>query len=388
MVSFFRRSHAHPSNDSSPTVIGLIGDPVCAEHAAYCCRSAGITLHDGLADPDLPARWLRASAVLMDPAAHTVCERLQLPPHPGVIHVQGAHHHGAAFTDGIAESDSFILPTDNLPLIEQLVATVAAHSSHQVHASHSSATYRSPRQMVFIAASASPGATTLALSCATVCAQAGESKDGPAFVDLDVTGGGADLLLECEAECTATVLDFTGGRPAGLDALARSRNGIRVLPLPPPLSGSVPTLAELQQVVTTVLQQCLTQQVDCLVDMPAVWVDQLLPSGHQLQVVVVAHPTVTGVASLARCCTRVRAAGYDPMVVIAQRRARGVPREHAADLTTIAQLIGSPVHYELPWDEYTSRHQIAGSFQLATASPLRTLAAHLCSAATPGAEAA
>ena len=194
--------------------------------------------------------------------------------------------------------------------------------------------------------------------------------------------------MECEADCRATILDFVGDRPADLDNLTRSRNGIRVIPLPPPLSGSIPRFTELQQVIATVLQQCLRQQVDCLVDMPAVWADQLLPRKQHLQVVVVAHPTVTGVASLARCCARVRAAGYDPIVVIAQRRARGVPREYAADLTTIAQLIGFPVHYELPWDEHTSRHQVAGSFQLATASPLRSLATHLCSTATSGDEAA
>ncbi len=324
------------SRPSAPAVLLLTSDPQLAERVSGQLPRTRPTLTVLDGPRNAGQAWNAAAHVLVDAALAGALRRARLPARPGVALVLGADAAQLEWQDAVAIGIDRMLEPDEVGswLAEQ-------GPSEQPLEGRPLASAARGRLVVVTGASGGCGTSTLAAALGVVA-------DGARLlVDLDVGGGGLDLVLgleehpgprwaEAHAADTALMPRF--------DALPTTADGLAVLSH----DGRLPADADPRsagEVVGQVLDAALRRYPLVIADLPRTGRPDLLPDAGRAAtaVLLIVPPDIRGcAAALSRC--RSLDGWPDLRLVVGPRP------EPVLDEATVAVGLDLPVAGVLPYD--------------------------------------
>lgn len=344
---------------STAGLLALVAQPGLRDELDRVGAAVGVrVIHVAAASAPSRKAWMAAAAVVLDEAAAACCSAARLPRRAHVIVVTAAEPGAASWRCAVAVGAQRVLtlPADGNELVAEL-----AEAAETVRDGA-----RRGEAIAVIGARGGAGASLLATALAQC---AGEAL----LVDLDVWGGGIDLLAGTENAAGLRWGDLTArsGRltwPALREALPRQR-GVSVL------SGArrgYETHEVEAGTVDAVMDAGRRGGITVVCDLPRAWVDPVEAALSAADLVVVVSPCdVRSCAAGATIAPRLHAANPNVGLVV-----RG-PAPGGLRATEVAEIIGLPLLATLRAEPRLAERLEHAALRLHRRSALATAAARV-----------
>lgn len=324
--------------------------------------AAGVrVIHLGAASTPGRKAWAAAAAVVLDEAAVAYCSSARLPRREHVVVVTGAEPTAASWQAAVAVGAQRVLtlPADGNQLVSELAEAVDAVRDGE----------RRGEAIAVIGARGGAGASLLATALA-------QSAGDALLVDLDVWGGGIDLLAGTENAAGLRWCDLSAqsGRltwPALREALPRQR-GVSVLSGARRGSQAYEVREVEAGTVDAVVDAGRRGGITVVCDLPRTWVDPVETALSAADLVVVVSPCdVRSCAAGAAIAPRLRAANPNVGMVV-----RG-PAPGGLRAAEVAEIIGLPLLARLRAEPRLAERLEHAGLRLQRRSALATAAARV-----------